>query len=105
VLKPNGRVAISDVVNIKPLPSDLANDRALICGCIVGAATPDKIDTWLAAAGFVDIRISVKPESCELIETWAPGRAIEDFVASAIIEARKPVAGDEGACCATSCCA
>ncbi len=105
VLKPNGRMAISDVVNIKPLPSDLANDRALICGCIVGAATPDKIDAWLAAAGFVDIRISVKPESRELIETWAPGRAIEDFVASASIEARKPVAGDEGACCATSCCA
>jgi arsenite methyltransferase len=105
VLKPNGRIVISDVVNIKPLSSDLANDRALICGCIAGAATPDKIETWLAAAGFIDIRISVQPESRELIETWAPGRGIEDFVASATIEARKPVAGDEGACCATSCCA
>jgi hypothetical protein len=31
-----------------------------------------------------------KPESRELIETWAPGRGIENFVASATIEARKP---------------
>jgi SAM-dependent methyltransferase len=100
VLKPNGRLAISDVVNIKPLPPDLASDRALICGCIVGAAAPRQIETWLAAAGFVDVRISVKPESRELIATWAPGRGVEDHVASAIIEARKPAAGEQTTCCA-----
>ncbi len=105
VLKPNGRLAISDVVNVKPLPSDLAADRALICGCIVGAAAPSQIETWLAAAGFTDIRITVKPESRELIKTWAPGRGIENYVASAIIESRKPESGGAVACCPTSCCA
>src|SRR5215469_1068802 len=30
VLKPGGRMAISDVVNIRPLPTDLAADRALV---------------------------------------------------------------------------
>jgi arsenite methyltransferase len=104
VLKPGGRLAISDVVNTNTLPSDLAADRALICGCIVGAAAPSQIETWLAEAGFTDIRIIVKPESRALIETWAPGRGIEDYVASAIIEGRKPGTGDETPCCTTNCC-
>jgi len=90
VLKPGGRLAISDVVNIASLPPDLAEDRALICGCVVGAAPARQIETWLADAGFTDIRVTVKPESREMIETWAPGRGVEDYVASAIIEGWKP---------------
>ena len=91
VLKPGGHVAISDVVNIAPLPPELANDEALLCGCIAGAARSAEVEHWLAAAGFVDIRINVKAESRELVKTWAPGRGIEDCAASATIEAAKPV--------------
>ena len=90
VLKSGGRIAISDVVNLAPLPAELATDRALLCGCVAGAATSGQIERWLTAAGFVEIRITVKPESRELVKTWAPGRRIEDYVASAAIEARKP---------------
>ncbi|MCW3477035.1 arsenite methyltransferase [Limobrevibacterium gyesilva] len=92
VLKPGGRLAISDVVNTAPLPPDLAGDHALICGCVVGAAPARRIEAWLADAGFADIRVTVKPESRELIKTWAPGRGVEDYVASAIVEGRKPAA-------------
>jgi SAM-dependent methyltransferase len=90
VLKPGGRIAISDVVNIAPLPAGLAADEALLCGCIAGASATGQIEDWLAAAGFGDIRITVKPESRELVKTWAPGRGVENYVASATIEARKP---------------
>ncbi|MEO8716219.1 MAG: arsenite methyltransferase [Acetobacteraceae bacterium] len=90
VLKPGGRLAISDVVNTAKLPPDLAADRALICGCVVGAAPARQIERWLADAGFADIRVAVKPESRAMIATWAPGRGVEDYVASAIIEGRKP---------------
>ena len=90
VLRLGGRLAIADVVNTAPLPPDLSADPALLCGCIAEAATVRQIEDWLAAAGFVDIRITVKPGSRELVATWAPGRGIEDFVASATIEARKP---------------
>jgi SAM-dependent methyltransferase len=90
VLKPGGRLAISDIVNTAALPPDLQADPALVCGCVVGAATADQVDAWLRDAGFADTQITVKPESRELITTWAPGRGIEDYVVSAIIEARKP---------------
>jgi arsenite methyltransferase len=92
VLRPGGRLAISDVVNIAPLSAELAADRALICGCVAGAAPADQIRAWLTEAGFVDIRIEIKRESRELVATWAPGRGIEDHVASANIEGRKPTA-------------
>src|SRR5436853_7750549 len=38
VLKPGGRIAISDVVTIAKLSAELASDPALLCGCIAGAA-------------------------------------------------------------------
>ena len=43
VLKPGGRLAIADVVNIEPLSQELATDNALMCGCVVGAAAPGAI--------------------------------------------------------------
>ena len=90
VLKPGGRLAISDVVNTAPLSPELQADPALLCGCIAGAAPVERIETWLAQAGFTDVRVTPKPESRELVASWAPGRGIENFVASATIEARKP---------------
>jgi len=90
VLKPGGRIAIADVVNTAPLPAELASDASLLCACLAGAATTRQIEGWLAAAGFVDINIMIKPGSRELVESWAPGRGIEDCVASATIEGHKP---------------
>ena len=71
VLKPGGRVAISDVVNIAPLPEDLRADPALLCGCIAGAISAESTETWLREAGFVDVAIAVKPKSRDMV---APGR-------------------------------
>jgi len=107
VLKPGGRLAISDVVNTGPLTAELASDRALLCGCVAGAAPVGDVEAWLHAAGFQDVRVMVKAESRDLVASWAPGRGIEEYVASAIIEARKPAGG--AACCtpspASACCA
>jgi SAM-dependent methyltransferase len=89
VLKPGGRLAISDVVNTAPLLDALKADPALLCGCIGGAVPAAQLEAWLAEAGFVDIRIAEKPESRELIQGWAPGLGIENHVVSALIEARK----------------
>jgi SAM-dependent methyltransferase len=90
VLKPGGRLAISDVVNTAPLSVELQADPTLLCGCVAGAAPAGQLAAWLRAAGFAEVQITPREESRELIATWAPGRGIEDSVVSASIEARKP---------------
>lgn len=90
VLKPGGRIAVSDVVMLKPLTPELVALKDMYSSCVTGAATVDELTQWLAAAGFDHIRIEPKPESRELIREWAPGLGVEDYVASATIQARKP---------------
>jgi len=90
VLRAGGRLAVSDIINTAPLSAELQADPALLCGCIAGAAPAERVESWLRIAGFVDIRITPKPESRELIKTWAPGRNIENHIVSAMVEARKP---------------
>jgi len=90
VLKPGGRIAIADVVNTAPLPPELSADATLLCTCLAGAAPTRQIEKWLTVAGFTHIRIAIKPGSREFVASWAPGRGIEDYVASATIEGRKP---------------
>jgi SAM-dependent methyltransferase len=90
VLKSGGRLAISDVVNIAPLSAELSCDPALLCGCVAGAAPVQQIEAWLTDAGFTNINVTVRPDSRDMIAGWAPGRGIENHVASASIEAHKP---------------
>ena len=89
VLKPSGRLAISDVLAIKPLPEKLRDDPALLCGCVAGAATVDEVASMLEEVGFTDVRIEVKPESRAVIAEWFPWTGVEEFVASASIRAVK----------------
>jgi SAM-dependent methyltransferase len=90
VLKSGGRLTVSDIINTAPLSAELQSDPALLCGCIAGAAPAARVESWLASAGFVDVRVMPNPESRELIKTWAPGRNIENHIVSAMVEARKP---------------
>ncbi len=68
VLKSGGRLAISDVINIAPLPPELRTDPALLCGCVAGAAPAERIEAWLSEAGFVDVRVTPRSESREMVE-------------------------------------
>lgn len=90
VLKPGGRLAISDVVATAQLPDEMKKDLALYAGCVAGAASIDELVDMLRKAGFTHIRIQPKDESREFIRDWAPGMRVEDFVVSATIEAVKP---------------
>jgi SAM-dependent methyltransferase len=90
VLKPGGRLAVSDVINIVPLPAELQADPALLCGCVAGAAPAERIEGLLSEAGFVEARVTPNLESRKMVEGWASGRGIESYIASAMVEARKP---------------
>ena len=90
VLKPGGRIAVSDVVATQPLPDEMKNDPFLISACVGGAALIDDLEQWMQAAGFAQIVIEPKDESKEFIRDWAPNLSVEDYVVSAAIQAVKP---------------
>jgi SAM-dependent methyltransferase len=99
VLKPGGRLAISDVVASTELPDEIRNDLALYSGCMAGASQISELETILQDCGFDKVSIAPKDDSKEFIKDWAPGRGVEEYVLSATIEAVKP-----GGCCGGSCC-
>lgn len=101
VLKAGGRLAISDVVTIGAVPDSLRNDVAALTGCVSGAADVATLQGLLLEAGFEGVRIQVQGGSRDFIRDWMPGSGVENYVASATIEATKP---GGGACCGPSCC-
>jgi arsenite methyltransferase len=100
VLKPGGRVAVSDVVATGPLPPELATSVEALTGCVAGAATVDDLRTRLAEAGFERVEIEPRGDSRAIIGQCMPGA--EEFLVSATLQARKP---GGAACCGPSCCA
>lgn len=90
VLKPGGRLAISDIVAFAELPEEIRQDMALYTGCMAGASPVSDIEAMLRESGFMAIRVVPKDESKSFIRAWAPGTQVEDYVVSATIEAVKP---------------
>ena len=89
VLKPGGRLAISDVVAIAPIPAAVKKNLQAHSGCIAGSATVPETERMLRNAGFSQIRIDVKDQSKAFIKDWFPGSGAEKHVRSATIEAVK----------------
>ena len=92
ILKPCGRLAISDIVALAPLPEEIQQNLALVSACVGGAATIDDTRAMLAEVGFENIKITPKDQSRELISEWTSGdsKNAGDYVVSAYIEATKP---------------
>lgn len=57
VLRPGGRLALSDIALKRPLPPDLAGDVTALVGCIAGAIPMDDYSRGLSAAGFTRIEV------------------------------------------------
>ena len=91
ILKPGGRLAVSDIVTAVELPDHLKQDPALHCACISGAAVMSDIFRMMEQAGFSDISIAPKDESRTFIKQWAPGSSAEDYIVSADIRGKKPL--------------
>lgn len=90
VLRPGGRLAISDVVATSPLPSKIQKDLSLITACVGGALDMESLRKVIETVGFQEIRITPIEGSRRLIQQWLPGKEVENYIVSATIEATKP---------------
>jgi arsenite methyltransferase len=102
VLRPGGRLAISDVVATAPIPERFRGTDAALTGCVGGAAQVAEVERMLTEAGFIKVAIRPRPESRAFIKDWMPGTGVEEYIASATIEATKP--DTPRSCCGPDCC-
>jgi arsenite methyltransferase len=77
VLKPGGRIGVSDVVADNHLTTEERAERGTWVGCIAGALSVAEYERGLAGAGFVDVEIT-------------PTHEVAEGMHSAIVRARKP---------------
>lgn len=91
VLKPGGRLAVSDILAQKPLPEDIQENLSLVSACIGGAATIDDTQQMLKQVGFEEISITPGKFNRELVDELFPGCHVGEYVVSTYIQARKPV--------------
>ena len=109
VLKPGGRIAVSDVVTRGPVPSVIREKVLLWVGCVAGALEQDDYRSKLATAGFENIDLEpTRIYQVEDARSFLSGQGIDvDAIApmvdgkfmSAFVRATKPQA-----CCGPACC-
>jgi arsenite methyltransferase len=88
VLRPGGRLAVSDVIADPDMDRATREDMQQWTGCVAGALTRGQFEAVLADAGLVDL---------EIHET----HRVHEHASSAIVRARKPAARESSCCTAT----
>jgi predicted O-methyltransferase YrrM len=114
VLKPGGRLAVSDVVTRGEILPEIRQSVLLWAGCVAGALDEDEYRGKLAAAGFerVDVeptRIYRAEDAREFlndkgIDVDAIAPQIDGKFMSAFVRAVKPLSVAKDACCGPTCC-
>ncbi|MEM1329894.1 MAG: arsenite methyltransferase [Planctomycetota bacterium] len=101
VLRPGGRVAVSDLALLKPLPDEIAQDLEALVGCIAGADLVERVREAALAAGLADLEMTAKPQYIEamvsgddplyqkIAAALPDGAKISDYVVSLDISARR----------------
>jgi SAM-dependent methyltransferase len=101
VLKLGGRVAVSDLALLRPLPEQLRNDLEALVGCVSGAVSVHQVRELAEAAGLGSIELRPKPGYVDALTDWndplyqrimqalPAGTRPSDFVVSLDVTARK----------------
>jgi AhpD family alkylhydroperoxidase len=103
VLKPGGRVAVSDMALLKPLPGEVLNLVQALVGCVAGAALVEDTERMARGAGLSEIVLKSKPHYVEvmtsfedplyrkIVENLPTGAKTSDYITSLEVQAGKPV--------------
>ena len=101
VLKPGGKVSVSDLALLQPLPEDIREMAAALVGCVAGAALVEDTRAMLEAAGFAAIVLTPKPDYVRSMQNWndplyrqiaealLKSEQLADYIVSLSIEATK----------------
>ena len=101
VLKPGGRIAISDIALKKALPKNIMDSILAYVGCVAGAILIDEYKKIVKASGFKDVKITITGSSAcidpdtkdpmgrAILDSLDKGTSLDDYVVSAYIEGNK----------------
>ena len=92
VLKPGGRLAVSDILLTEPLPPEVAQSVAALIACVAGAETEEVYVGHIRDAGFVGIELQRRPAG-ELFNLATDDPVISAAIAEFGIERASEVAG------------
>ena len=100
ILKPGGRVAVSDIALKKPLPTELADDVMSYVGCIAGAISVGEYDRGLKAAGFAAVQIlDTGADLNAYAQVEGQSACCSPAPAAATTSSSLPIASSGGGCC------
>lgn len=96
VLRPGGRLAVSDIVTNGPLPEEIKQNMAAWAGCIAGALEVDDYVSAIESAGFVDVVLEPVYMEKETIDDAIDQLDMQDAIDSGDFSARKAVISLDG---------
>lgn len=85
VLKPGGRLAISDIVTRGTWPAALRANLEAWAGCLTGAEDEAVYLEKMRAAGFTDLRVDSRTNAVDLLTGGAPGDLLEGVDVSGLL--------------------
>lgn len=104
VLRPGGRVSISDLALLQPLPPQVIGMVEALLGCVAGAVLVADTERMAREAGLENLRLETRngyieamtgwedPLYRKIVEALPPGAKVSDFITSLLVNAEKPIA-------------